>query len=83
MLNHPANYCRYYQAQVLNGWLLASLLKSYEHLAFDRTLDVEHQIFEFFVPQDCEAEFLIFMETMLELGVIKDLAALPNRLMNQ
>ncbi|HLB40589.1 MAG TPA: hypothetical protein VJJ83_02260 [Candidatus Babeliales bacterium] len=83
MPSNQANYSCYYQAQVLNGWLLASLLKSYEHLAFDRTLDVEQQIFEFFVPRDCEGEFLIFMQTMLDLGVIRNLVALPNRLMRQ
>lgn len=75
-----SNYCIYYQAQVKQAWLLAALLKSYEHVAFDRTLNVERQIFEFFVPVGCQAQFLEFMQVMVAENVICDLVELPNRL---
>jgi len=46
-------YCSYYQAEVAKPttWFLVSTLRANEHLCFDRTLDKEHGIFEFFVPQ--------------------------------
>jgi hypothetical protein len=49
-------------------------------MAFDRTLDKEHSIFEFFVPQDMEPLFLQVMARFEKEGIIKDLKNLPNRL---
>jgi hypothetical protein len=49
-------------------------------MAFDRTLDKEHSIFEFFVPESQESLFLTIMSRFEKEGVIKDLKKLPNRL---
>ena len=82
MKTPPSNICSYYQATVLKEkhWLLTSLLRSFEHLAFDRTCDTEKGIFEFFVPQDMEHHFLEIMEDFRQQGLIWDLQKLPNRL---
>ena len=82
MKSSPANMCAYYQATVLKEkhWLLTSLIRSFEHLAFDRTCDTEQGIFEFFVPQDLEHHFLEIMEAFRQQGLIWDLKKLPNRL---
>lgn len=85
MKSSPANMCAYYQATVLKEkhWLLTSLIRSFEHLAFDRTCDTEQGIFEFFVPQDLEHHFLEIMEAFRQQGLIWDLKKLPNRLGEQ
>jgi hypothetical protein len=76
-------YCSYYQAHVPREhcWFLTATIRSYEHMAFDRTLDKENSIFEFFVPQDMESLFLQVMARFEKEGIIKDLQKLPNRLM--
>src|SRR3546814_7842172 len=43
------------------GWFFVGALRSFEHIAFDRTIDVESSIFEFFVPQDTEEYFVELM----------------------
>lgn len=75
-------YCLYYQAQVAekNQWFLVAVLRSFEHLAFDRTLDKEQGIFEFFVPVDNVDAFREVMEYFTDQGIVKDLQKLPNRL---
>lgn len=62
-------------------WFVTSTLKSYEHLLFDRTIDVPNSIFEFFVAPSGEACFLEVMAYMQEQGHVSDLKKLPNRLM--
>ena len=75
-------YCSYYQAHVIpqTGWFVVAVLKSYEHVAFDRTIDVERSIFEFFVAPAAEATFLQVMDFMQRHGYVSDLKKLPNRL---
>lgn len=77
------SYCFYYTAYVTPAhcWFLAATLRSHEHLAFDRTLDVEKSIFEFFVPQINESYFLELMDYYQKAGIVKNLQKLPNRLM--
>ncbi len=72
----------YYQAQVdpAHGWFFVGVLRSFEHMAFDRTLDVQKSIFEFFVPQDTENYFLDLMDYFKKEEIIFDLCKLPNRL---
>lgn len=74
----------YYQAQVdpAHGWFFVGALRSFEHLAFDRTLDVSTSTFEFFVPQDNEVFFLDLMNYFIRENIISDLKKLPNRLIN-
>ena len=74
-------YCIYYQAHIPREhcWFLTSILRSYEHVAFDRTLDKEHSIFEFFVPEPMEPLFIKIMARFEKEGVVQDLKKLPNR----
>lgn len=73
--------CSYYQAQVLREktWFVVAVLRSYEHVAFDRTLDVQKSIFEFFVPEDQEILFLAIIQDFAQLGLVGQLIKLPNR----
>jgi hypothetical protein len=76
------NYCLYYQAQAAkpHHLFLVGLLKYYDHLCFDRTLDAEKGIFEFFVPQEQEPQFLEVMAFMEEKGLVHSLVKSENRL---
>jgi len=78
-------YSSYYQAYVKPAmcWFVTSALKSYEHLAFDRTIDVPNSIFEFFVAPSVEPCFLEIMAYMEEQGYVSGLQKLPNRLMEE
>lgn len=75
-------YCSYYQAHVQRELALyvVAALRSYEHVAFDRTLDPATSLFEFFVPSSTEKYFLILMDYLQSEGLIYDLTKLPNRL---
>lgn len=76
------SYCLYYQAHVPREhcWFLTAILRGYEHVAFDRTIDKQNSIFEFFVPEGMEPIFLSIMDRFEKEGVIRDLKKLPNRL---
>lgn len=76
------NYCSYYQAIVDKTfcWYFVAILKSYEHLAFDRTLDTPTNLFEFYVPESREQEFLRLMHYFEQQHLINNLQKLPNRL---
>jgi len=78
-------YCLYYQAHVKREycWLLVGLLKSFEHMAFDRTIDKEKSIFEFFVPPLMKHYFEDFMEYLTKEGIISSLSEMPNRLVSE
>lgn len=75
-------YCSYYQAHVKRELCLYAVaaLRSFEHLAFDRTLDPETSLFEFFVPTSTEKYFLTLMDYLQSEGLIYDLKKVPNRL---
>lgn len=75
----------YYQAQVdpAHGWFFVGVLRSFEHMAFDRTLDVKSSLFEFFVPQDTEKHFLDLMDYFKRERIISNLNKLPNRLVQE
>jgi hypothetical protein len=76
------SFCSYYQAKVdkPRTWFIVATIRSYDHLCFDRTLDVENGIFEFFVPKDMENDFLKIIKYYQETGIISDLKKLKNRL---
>jgi len=78
------NYCSYYQAYVDKPfcWYVIAILKSHEHLAFDRTIDTPTNLFEFYVPESREQEFLTRMNYFQEQHLINNLQKLPNRLMD-
>lgn len=75
-------YCSYYQAHITekDAWFLVALLRSFEHLAFDRTLSKSESIFEFFVPEGQEHTFLELMHALEAQHVVTGLKKLPNRL---
>ena len=72
----------YYQAHVVSQecWFLVAVLRSFEHLAFDRTYDVGGSIFEFFVSPDSQEPFLELMHYFEREGIVTNLQQLPNRL---
>lgn len=76
-------YCSYYQAKVnrSDAWFLVAILKSCDHMVFDRTIDKAQNIFEFFVPRSLESYFLTIMDYFISHNIVYDLKKLPNRLM--
>ncbi len=76
------NYCSYYQAHIDKTfcWYFVAILKSCEHLAFDRTLDTKINLFEFYVPAAREDEFVRFMNYFAQQHLVHGLKKLPNRL---
>lgn len=79
------SYCSYYQAHVKKElcWQFVATLRSFEHVAFDRTLDKEQSLFEFFVSPQEESFFLKLMALMQEHGLVTNLQKLPNRYNDQ
>lgn len=75
-------YCLYYQAKVEERycWFLVAALRSFEHLAFDRTMDKKSSTFEFLVPQENEKYFLSAMQYFVDHNIVTNLQKLPNRL---
>lgn len=76
------NYCVYYTAQLDRSrcWLVSSILRGTEHIAFDRSLDPEKSIFEFFVPEAMEPVFLEVMEYLQSKKVVLSYSKEVNRL---
>jgi hypothetical protein len=74
--------CVYYQAHVVKSktWLFVAVLRSFEHCCFDRTVDKEAGIFEFFIPESLEQSFLDVMRYFEREAIIHTLQKLPNRL---
>ena len=81
-MNNMKLYSSYYQANVQRElcWFVTATLRSYEHLAFDRTLDQATSLFEFFVPSSTEKYFLEIMSYYQEEGLVTNLVKLSNRL---
>jgi hypothetical protein len=75
-------YSSYYQARVEKSqtWFVVGVLRSFEHLVFDRTIDKERGIIEYYVPADLEQYFLEVMEYFAAHNIVHDLVKLPNRL---
>ena len=78
------SYCSYYQATVSKSetWYLVAVLRSFEHVAFDRTLDKKSNRFEFFVPAELESFFIEVMTYFKEELIVTNLEKMPNRLLN-
>ncbi|HEV2601099.1 MAG TPA: hypothetical protein VGT41_02270 [Candidatus Babeliales bacterium] len=76
------SYCSYYQATIKRKecWFFVAILHSYDHLCFDRTLDIDQSIFEFFVPASNEQNFLAVMQEFEAIGIVSNFKKLPNRL---
>ena len=77
--------CLYYQANINRSecWFFVAVLRSMEHLAFDRTLDKDSSLFEFFVPHTARPFFENMMKAFEQSGVVLSWKSLPNRLKNR
>jgi hypothetical protein len=77
-------YCSYYQAHVVRAqvWFFVAILRSFDHVSVDRTLDVKNSVFEFFVPEAMEPYFLEIMASLKSEGIVHDINKLPNRLLD-
>lgn len=75
----------YYQVTVkkTDCWYFAAILRSFEHLSFDRTLDKQKSIFEVLVSPGLEHHFLEIMDHFKSIGVITDVVKTSNRLLDQ
>jgi hypothetical protein len=78
------SYSSYYQAYVEKNfcWYVVAILKSFDHLAFDRTLDTPTNLFEFYVSPGKEQEFETLMNHFAKNHLIREFKKLPNRLMD-
>lgn len=77
-------YSLYYQASVVRttSWFVVAILKSFDHVSLDRTIDVQNSIFEFFVPHAMEAHFLEIMNELIKQGYVFNLQKMENRLLS-
>lgn len=76
--------CKYYQCKVVKDkvWYLTAIIRSFEHLCFDRTIDKQESILEFFVPEDGEKTFLEVISQLSEEGIVSDFSEKDNRLVS-
>lgn len=74
--------CEYYQAivDVPNTWFVFGVIRSEDNLAFERTIEGNPSLLEFFVTKGQEAEFLDLMNYLINLGYILSIEKKPNRL---
>ena len=77
-------YSSYFTAHVppRDCYFVIALLKSYDHLVFVRTLNVDQSILEFFVSPAQEPEFLEIMQGFVTKGMAVDVQKKPNRLIS-
>ena len=76
-------YCKYYQAKVNipYTWFVTGVLRSEEHLVFERTLaDSNNEVMEFFVPKESEEKFIKIVQYFIEQGYLFDFKEKENRL---
>ncbi len=78
-------YSKYYQAAIVSKdlWFVTAIIRSFEHLELNRTIDVKNSILEFFVPEGNEKEFLEVMVYFQDTGLVTSLQELPNRLSDE
>ena len=71
----------YYQAVVPaeTCWFFTAILRSQEHLCFDRAIDKTRSIVEFFVPVSNQQEFESFLGDLERHALVHSLKQLPNR----
>lgn len=76
------SYSLYFQAQVVpkDTWFLVAVLRSFEHLQFDRTYDKVTGTFEFLVPEGHLVFFKELMEYFQKEGIVLSWQEMDNRL---
>lgn len=81
-IDDTKNYCPYYTANVdrhQSNYFVA-IIKAFDNMVFDRTIDVDQSLFEFFVAPAYEQQFLDVMSLFEKQGLVANLRKLPNRL---
>jgi|WetSurMetagenome_2_1015567.scaffolds.fasta_scaffold1198522_2 hypothetical protein len=76
--------CSYYQAKVdkEKTWFVVGTFRNEDHVAFERAIEGQTEILEFFVPQDQEDYFLILIQRLKEMGYILWFEKKDNRFCN-
>jgi len=77
------DHCLYYQAHVnrKDCWFLVGILRSFENMTFDRTLDKEKSIFEFYVPVAMKDYFEALLAFFMSENIIYWYREMANRLL--
>jgi len=80
---NAVDHCLYYQAHIQKKdcWFFVATLRSFEHLAFDRTLDKDESLFEIFVCPQLQQFFEKLMNYFQQQGVVLDFVKMENRLL--
>ena len=80
-----SRYCVYYTARLERSlcWMVSSCLRGTEHVSFDRALNVQESIFEFFVPADMEPVFLQVMQYLEGKQAVSELTKKENRFLTE
>ena len=80
-----SRYCVYYTARLERSlcWMVSSCLRATEHVSFDRALNVQESIFEFFVPADMEPVFLQVMQYLEGQQAVSELTKQENRFLTE
>lgn len=83
-MTQPVRTGLYYQAIIPaeRCWMATAIIRASDHMCFDRTVDKEQNIFEFFVPECNKERFEQTIARLEKLGVIHSLKQLPNRFAN-
>ncbi|MBM3892799.1 hypothetical protein FJ365_00160 [Candidatus Dependentiae bacterium] len=73
--------CVYYQGYLDREkiWFVVGMLRNEDHLCFERTVDKNTNLFEFFVPAGNEQAFLYLMDYCVAQGYVFDLQKKPQR----
>lgn len=72
----------YYQAHIDRQlcWFVLAAFKSFEHLCFDRTLNAEENLIEFYVSPQANNVFLEIMDYFQKQNLVFNVRQLPNRI---
>lgn len=73
--------CHYYQARVdkKRAWFVMGVFRNEDNIAFVRALDGGNEIFEFFVPEGFEKNFLPIIKHLEDNGYLSEFIKMPNR----
>lgn len=75
-------YCEYYQGTLRRDktWFVVGCLRNQDNLVFERALEKQENLFEFFVPPAYEQDFLDLMGFFSRKGYLLSLEKKPNRI---
>lgn len=78
-------FCQYYQAtvNVPYTWFVTGVFRSEDNVVFERTMDNDSSILEFFVPDDYEDNFLKVIQYLHRNGYIINFEKKENRLSSE